>query len=239
MGEQQLRALAEQLRIKIIVHNFYQENVPQTEQIYGPKEGTQLLWEKPVQVLLWNYHYYPVFKAGTFPKTTLPHQRGFEFIPGKSRKHRGSGVSEESAGGIIATNGPSRSDHEVQDAIGKKPLPEGTNKHIKEVSKETSVASVSAAVQGETLLDLASTSGTDVIPPPEEPSFGQKLLKGLGWTAGGAAVVALGVWLYNKFVKEPQETQGRQARPRVLRKIDDPDEESDGDLDEETATAEW
>jgi hypothetical protein len=46
----------------------------------------ELLFKEPVEMLLYGQHYYPIFKFGTFPDSSLPHYRGKYFIPHRPRE---------------------------------------------------------------------------------------------------------------------------------------------------------
>ena len=89
------------MRVKIVVHDFSSYDPTRSQsgsrrpepRVYCPREDQDLLFEDPIEILLYENHYYPIFNFGTFPNTSLPHYHGKEFIPATGR----SGLQREEA----------------------------------------------------------------------------------------------------------------------------------------------
>lgn len=233
-----MKALAEILRTKIIVHDFHKEERlknPLRPQSYGPREGVKLLSKEPVQVLLLATHYYPVFKTGTFPNTILPHQRGTTFIPGTQRNSdHGTKSSEISAAQAVPAAALPQSVHQVHQTLGED---SGTSLPVHPVQalipfKTPPVLDESGGTEDLIPAKPSAVAENNVLPVSDEGRFWKGVAVGAGGLAAVGLLGGLATLLFRKFTKKPEE----KVTQRSYRDIVDSDEESD---DEMVASAKW
>lgn len=176
------------------------------------------MFEEPVEILLYGQHYYPIFKFGTFPDSSLPHYRGKDFVPAKPR-----GATEEAIKGIstaldqkkdpfpnLTPDPVDRQEvvpaaHHIQSVKGGKTteaippesaikLPQKDNKVVLSEPAKLDLKPLKAPTPVKPLFNLDPPERVGSVTPPEtsptaEPTLGQNILKGLALAAGASIVV--------------------------------------------------
>jgi hypothetical protein len=215
------------LRLKIVVHDFSKYDPRQSvsgnrcpePRIYSPRPDQTLFRNDPVEILLFAQHYYPIFKFGTFPDTSLPHYHGKDFVASRPQWVAG----EAEIGGTSTAADPKKelspnlmpdpahrqeavpATHLIQSVKQTKSKVHLPGQAIKSAEGDNKVVISEVAkpdlkpLNGQKLavppfnVDPPQSIGS-VAPQPEtcstgEPTLGQNILKGLVLAAGGSIIV--------------------------------------------------